>query len=125
MAEHGFYHPKLGYWQTNSDVSEEIISNYPEGTVEIPIKPASNYKWSGTEWIEVKPSKKDLAIEARMTRDSLLKELDFVVMNPLRWNSFSPNNQEQIATYRQQLLDITQQKSFPISIDWPIKPDFI
>ena len=76
-------------------------------------------------YVEYKPSKEELSNEARKIRDNLLKDLDFIVMNPLRWNSFSSNKQEQIAIYRQQLLDVPQQESFPISIDWPIKPDFI
>ncbi len=63
--------------------------------------------------------------EARKNRNEMLDELDFVVMNPLRWNSFSSSQQEAIAVYRQQLLDVPQQKHFPNNIDWPIKPDFI
>ena len=59
--------------------------------------------------------------EARKKRDDLLDELDFVVMNPLRWNSFSSSQQEDIAVYRQKLLDVPQQEDFPNSISWPLK----
>ena len=55
MAEHGFFHPSRGYWQTNSDVPQHIQDTYPEGTIEIPLKPGGNYDWNGIEWVEVLP----------------------------------------------------------------------
>lgn len=51
MSEHGFYHPSTGYWQTTSDVSPEILSSYPAGTTEVPIKPGSEYGWNGADWV--------------------------------------------------------------------------
>lgn len=53
--EHGFYHPSRGYWQTNTDVSPHILAGYPEGTVEVPLKPGADYDWNGTEWVQVLP----------------------------------------------------------------------
>lgn len=50
MAEHGFYHPSRGYWQTNSDVPEYLLATYPEGTVEVPLKPDTNAVWDGNQW---------------------------------------------------------------------------
>lgn len=50
MAEHGFYHPSRGYWQTTSDVPTSILIGYPEGTVEIPLKPDANAVWDGEQW---------------------------------------------------------------------------
>ena len=82
-------------------------------------------KSTAKPYVEYKPSKEELSIQARAIRDNLLKELDFIVMNPLRWNSFSSEHQGQIAAYRQKLLGVPQQKTFPVTIDWPIKPDFI
>ena len=71
MTERGFYHPEKGYWQTNSDVSIEIINTYPEGTIEIPIKPGQNYEWDGSKWNEI-------VIEA----DSNL------ILTPYQWQYF-------------------------------------
>lgn len=48
--EHGFFHPSLGYWQTNSDVPDHILASYPEGTIEVPLKPDANAVWDGREW---------------------------------------------------------------------------
>ena len=53
--EHGFYHPSRGYWQTNDDPSPEILTAYPEGTVEVPVKPGPYYDWTGAAWVETDP----------------------------------------------------------------------
>ena len=55
MTEHGFYHPSRGYWQTTSDVPQRILDTYPEGTVEVPLKPGADYDWNGSEWVHVLP----------------------------------------------------------------------
>jgi hypothetical protein len=51
--EHGFYHPSRGYWQTNSEPPQHILDGYPEGTVEVPLKPGADYELDGLEWIAV------------------------------------------------------------------------
>ena len=48
--EHGFYHPSRGYWQTTNQPSQEVMDTYPDGTVEVPLKPGPGYEWGGTEW---------------------------------------------------------------------------
>ena len=57
---------------------------------------------------------------ARIQRDELLSVIDRV--NPVRWASLSVEQQQQLQTYRQALLDVPQQDSFPESIEWPAKP---
>jgi hypothetical protein len=52
----------------------------------------------------------------------LLSNLDLVTSNPLRWASYSQAEKDQIAVYRQLLLDVPQQSGFPNSIDWPNFP---
>jgi len=73
------------------------------------------------EWIP--PTTEELAQQARQKRDALLQELDSIVGNPLRWASFSTEQQTVWATYRQALLDVPQQYSFPNTITWPTKPE--
>jgi hypothetical protein len=53
--EKGFFHPDRGYWQTIGDPSAATLNTYPEGTVEVPLKPAANMEWDGKEWVEVAP----------------------------------------------------------------------
>lgn len=72
------------------------------------------------------PSAEELQAQAaREYRDNLLHDLDLVVANPLRWSSFSPDQQSAIAAYRQALLDVPQQTGFPSAINWPEKPSFL
>lgn len=54
--EHGFYHPERGYWQTIGEPSAEILATYPEGTVQVPLKPGANFEWQNGAWTEVEPS---------------------------------------------------------------------
>lgn len=58
----------------------------------------------------------------RNRRNKLLYELDHIVMNPLRWASFTEEYKNQLRTYRQQLLDVPQQPGFPSDCVWPTKP---
>ena len=75
------------------------------------------------------PTEKDIlaqkAWEIRNERNTRLKVLDEVVMNPLRYASFTDEQKTELATYRQALLDVPQQEGFPIEVTWPDKPSFI
>jgi hypothetical protein len=53
--EKGFFHPNRGYWQTVSEPSQDILDSYPEGTVEVPLKPNADYDWQNGEWVHVPP----------------------------------------------------------------------
>nr|DAU76361.1 MAG TPA: hypothetical protein [Caudoviricetes sp.] len=55
MQEKGFYHPSRGYWQTNSEVPDEILIGYPDGTVEVPLKPGQDFDWIDGQWVSVPP----------------------------------------------------------------------
>jgi len=68
------------------------------------------------------PTTEELASQARAQRDQLLSELDSIVGNPLRWASFSSEQQTAWADYRQALLDVPQQPGFPNNIIWATKP---
>ena len=72
------------------------------------------------EWTP--PTTEQLSRNIRIQRDSLLQELDSIVGNPLRWASFSTEQQTSWANYRQALLDVPQQSGFPNTINWPTKP---
>jgi hypothetical protein len=73
------------------------------------------------EWTP--PTTEELAANARGQRDNLLAELDSIVGNPLRWASFTTEQQTAWANYRQALLDVPQQADFPNTINWPTKPE--
>jgi hypothetical protein len=62
------------------------------------------------------------ALIARSHRDEMLKELDALVSNPLRWDSFSEETKQALSVYRQALLDLPEQSGFPENINWPVPP---
>lgn len=123
--EKGFWHKDLGYWQTVTEPTQEVLESYPEGTKEVPIKPVDGCIYDGENWNP--PSTEWLynttAIQVRITRDrKLLREVDPIVTNVLRWNELSEEKKTAWTQYRKQLLDITEQSGFPFEINWPEKP---
>ena len=126
MANHGFWHPTLGYWETISDPTDETKDSYESGTIEVPVRPSEIHTWNTTtsSWNEPTASEKD-ALKASYIRDErdfrLMTEVDRIVSNPLRWESMSTSKQNEVKTYRQELLDVTNQVGFPTSFTWPTK----
>jgi len=123
--EHGFYHTSKGYWQTNSEVSERIMATYPDGTVEVPLKPSRLHTFNGTEWIAPTQAEldEDLSGNLRGQRDyKLITEVDPIVTNPLRWAELTDAKQAEWAQYRTDLLNLTDQSGFPNTVTWPTKP---
>lgn len=63
------------------------------------------------------------AFEIRMERDRrLLRQVDAVAGNALRWAALTPEAQAEWAAYRQALLDVPQQDGFPHNVIWPTMP---
>jgi hypothetical protein len=148
--EHGFFHPETGYWQTSNYPAEKYRAAYPEGYVEVPLKPAQHHEWNGTEWVEVLPPEFDplthkiekvmeqdgdlftyrydileLPLETaeanvRKKRGALIAQSDWVVPFYMERGEPVP---EQWRDYRQALRDIPQQEGFPYAVEWPTKPE--
>jgi hypothetical protein len=114
----GFYHPDRGYWQANRRPSENVLASYPEGTVEVSLKPAANYEWQDGGWVYVPPSDADLLASIRTKRDPLLAETDWTQMpdSPL-----SAEDKAAWAAYRQTLRDITEAEDLS-AVVWPDPP---
>jgi hypothetical protein len=65
-----------------------------------------------------------LAIRIRQQRNEILRNtVDRV--NPVRYQSLTPTQQTELAEYRQALLDLPQQATWPNDVVWPTKPSFI
>lgn len=62
------------------------------------------------------PTAEQLAAHARSKRDALLRSTDWTQVPD------APVNQQDWATYRQALRDITLQDGFPKNINWPVEP---
>ena len=65
-------------------------------------------------------STRDWTTAGREIRDQLLAPVDRV--NPVWYASLTAEQQTELAHYRQALLDVPQQESFPSNISWPTKP---
>jgi hypothetical protein len=59
----------------------------------------------------------------RDKRNQLLQQLDQLILNPLRFAEYTNEYKNQLADYRRQLLDITDQLGFPDEIIWPEFPE--
>mgnify|MGYP000586434857 CR=1 FL=1 len=124
--EHGFYHPVNGYWQTISTPTDEHLAAYPEGTIEVPIRPSPLHTWGGSEWVAPAQEVADAEASrvARATRNTILANtVDPIVSNPLRWADMTAEKQAEWAAYRRALLDISQQSGFPHDVVWPVAPE--
>jgi len=89
--------------------------------LDMPTKPAGNYlfDYSLEEWVFDEQSAEAQVINKR---DQLLKEGPDRI-NPLWWGSMTAQQQQSWSTYRQDLLDITQQPGYPAEVTWPVKPE--
>lgn len=75
-----------------------------------------------TSWVDHRTDAQK-ADSVRAMRDELLvREVDPLVTNPLRWGAMTSSEQQMWVNYRQALLDVPQQPGFPSSISWPSKP---
>ena len=72
-------------------------------------------KWTGTEWVIT-----DAMVRSK--RDMLLKEVDLIAGNALRWAALDADTQAAWAAYRQALLDVPAQAGFPHNVTWPEVP---
>ena len=66
----------------------------------------------------------ELAANIREHRDyRLVREVDPMVTNPLRWAELTESKQAEWIQYRTDLLGLTEQSGFPHEITWPNKPE--
>lgn len=54
--ELGFFHQDRGYWQALAGDPEDLLPTYPEGTVQVPLKPGVDYEWQDGAWVYVEPA---------------------------------------------------------------------
>lgn len=59
----------------------------------------------------------------KTNRNQLLSAVDRV--NPVWYSSLTPEQQNELVVYRQQLLDVPEQSGFPTQVEWPAKPAWL
>lgn len=72
--------------------------------------------------VEINTTEIKIEDSVRNRRNALLSNLDSKISNPLRWSSFTQEQQTDFARYRQELLDVPQQPGFPSNVTWPNPP---
>ena len=124
IMELGFYHPRVGYWQAINNPSSDTRKAYPKGTIEVALKPSHLHTFDGSKWTSPTQEELDaeLAAGVRTVREDLLKDVDAVAGNSLRWGELAEETRDKWATYRTDLLDVPQQPNFPNEVTWPTKP---
>lgn len=78
--EHGFYHPERGYWQAIGGHPADLLATYPEGTIEVPLKPGADHEWQDGAWVHVPPPLDGVkaALKARLDADAEAERLKYV-----------------------------------------------
>lgn len=67
---------------------------------------------------------KEIGDGIRLERDfKLVKEVDPLVSNHLRWNDLTDTQRTAWTQYRIDLLNVPQQAGFPHNITWPTQPE--
>jgi len=66
----------------------------------------------------------DIEIGMRNLRDKLLRD-NVDTFNPIRYATLTAEQQQELATYRQALLDITAASGWPTEVVFPVPPTFV
>ena len=99
------------------DAVPEFHSSIADNIIDVPDDTVTGMIYYGNAFYEYLPE--DRAREIRLERDTLLRESDFSQLEdaPIDLSTLSVWR-----SYRQALRDITNQETFPESVDWPVKP---
>ena len=92
--------------------------------VEIPTQPTDgSYYWNPITkiWDPITPIVSAQSVRAQ--RNNLLSAVDQV--NPIWYASLTAEQQQELAAYRQAVLDVPQQAGFPTDVNWPTKPTWL
>lgn len=73
--ERGWFHTAMGYWQTTGEVPASVLQSYPDGTIEVPVKPSDSHEWNGSNWVYVAPPPPDPAAARAQMRLSFAQML--------------------------------------------------
>jgi hypothetical protein len=60
----------------------------------------------------------------RNLRNKLLKD-QIDTVNPVRYESLTEEQRQELRAYRQALLDAPQQSTWPLNVEWPTKPTWL
>lgn len=101
---------------------EHYINLETKSIVNKPQQPSLNHHWdvNTKTWLF---NNEQATQDNRTKRNELLSQVDRV--NPVWYSALTEQQQQELSTYRQQLLDVPQQAEFPVNIMWPTKPSWL
>jgi len=123
--EHGFYHPDRGYWQTNSEPSENTLAGYPNGTVEVPLRPSAEHDWDGSQWVHNPPSAEGVLTQWRETATASRKDFCIACASA---GILTPEGAIEAAKgnwptgFESSISSLTQEEQLEVKIDWATTP---
>jgi hypothetical protein len=102
--------------------NENYINLETKSIVNKPQQPSLNHHWdvNTKTWLF---DNEQATQDNRTKRNELLSQVDRV--NPVWYSALTEQQQQELSTYRQQLLDVPQQAEFPVNIMWPTKPSWL
>jgi len=103
--------------------SDEYYIDQGQPTL-LPIKPQDGnqyqFDWNTKSWvIDLDHS----IVVNRQQRNDLLSAVDRI--NPVWYSALTDQQRNDLAAYRQALLDVPQQAGFPLEVTWPAKPEWL
>jgi hypothetical protein len=112
----------VGHTWIDGDYSGDEYYIQSGSAVQKPARPQGCYDfdYAQKQWVINSTESANLI---RYRRDSLLREFDRV--NPVWYAALTSEQQTELAAYRQSLLDVPQQVSFPESVTWPQQPTWL
>lgn len=117
----GFYSPEVRYSTIPADVIEITAAEHAALLAGQPLgkRIAAGNDGRPTLSDPPAPSAAELATRARVKRDALIMETDYLVMPDY---PVTPAKLTAVKAYRQALRDVPAQANFPQTINWPAKP---
>ena len=114
--------PDAHYVEDHFHPDEYYIDVATQTPVVKEAKPSEYHIWDHVNkvWVE---NIGQMVSESRSQRDQLLSAIDRV--NPVWYSALTAEQQQELIAYRQALLDVPQQDSFPTLIEWPTKPSWL
>lgn len=90
----GFYHNSIGYWQTNSTITQDALKNHPTGTVEVGLPPTPNHTFDGLGWVEIVPTQRTSKEVDELRKTAYLYESDPIFF---KWQRGEATKEEWLA----------------------------
>ena len=101
-------------WPTNKPLFYGICDDTCDLSISGVVKQLSEIEYNQLKALETELK----SFKVRNTRNNLLMQ-NVDTINPVRWELLTEEEKVKVRVYRNALLDVTKQESFPWSVSWP------